>query len=690
MLDPSNPDVVYAAMYARRRQPWSFASGGFGDKGGIFKSVDAGRTFKKLGGGLPSKTGRIGLALFAKEPGHLWAVVESDDAGTVGIDIQQSKAGGIFRSTDGGDHWKRVNALSPRSFYFSKIIVDPKDENRIYIPGYGLAISDDGGKSFRGSGAELPHGDIHSIVVDPADTDRVLMGTDGGVYESRDRASTWRYIDNLAIGQFYELGLGMDDPYTVCGGLQDNGTWCGPSRGGFVFGADGEDKKLHISNQDWTFVWGGDGYYVQIDPRDSNLVYAESQEGWAGRRDRATGRFKILRPIEKEGSERFRFNWDSPIVLSKHDPDVLYLGGNNLFKLTRKGESWESISPDLTNREVAKITTVGSGAENHGTIVALAESPLQKGLIWAGTDDGNAWLTRDEGKTWENLSAKLPAPKGTWVSRFEASHFEPGVALASFDGHRTGDNRPYLFETRDFGKSWRSLASELPDGAPVKVVREDPSNASLLFAGTERGLWLSIDRGAHWISMRGESFPAVMVHDLQIHPRDRDLVIGTHGRSIYVIDDITGLEQLTPDTMAKPFALFTPRPATGQYLQPREGLWGNDRWGAKNPPSGASFNYWLRERRPEGVKLEVTDAAGHKVRELKGPGEAGLNRITWDLTLEKSDRIATPENDWGLTPFVSAGQYTATMKVGADKQKVGLLHFEWVNMTVGSLESTCC
>src|SRR5262245_15822862 len=341
VLDPKNPDVVYAAMYARRRQPWSMQSGGFGDKGGIYKSTDAGRTFRRLTDGLPKRTGRIGLALFASDPSHVYAVVESDEAGQGGIDTVLSGAGGIFRSTDGGGRFTRLNPLTPRSFYFSKIVVDPKDEKRIYVLGFGLSVSDDGGATFRANGAGLPHGDLHTLAVDSADTDHLLLGTDGGVYESRDRSKTWQYHDNLAIGEFYEVGLGMDVPYTVCGGLQDNGSWCGPSRGLAAFG-DNEDKRKNLSNQDWRFVMGGDGYYVQIDPRDPGIVYAEEQQGYLRRIDLSTGRITFMRPEPKEGTPAFRFNWNSPVVLSRFDPDVVYLGGNRVFKFTRAGKAWEA------------------------------------------------------------------------------------------------------------------------------------------------------------------------------------------------------------------------------------------------------------------------------------------------------------------------------------------------------------
>jgi photosystem II stability/assembly factor-like uncharacterized protein len=671
-LDPSNPDVVYAAVYARRRSPWSFTSGGFGDKGGIYKSTDGGKSFRRLTEGLPRKTGRMGLALFAGAPGHVYAVIEADDAGTTPIDENLSKAGGVFRSTDAGEHWTRLSQFAPRPFYFSKIVVDPKDENRVYVLGFNLSVSDDGGRTFRADGAVLPHVDWHTLVVDPSDTDRLLAGSDGGVYESRDRAKTWRYLDNVPLGEFYEIGLGMDSPYTICGGLQDNGTWCGTSRGTDLFG-ESDEKRMNISNRDWFSVWDGDGYYAQIDPRNPALIYAESQQGFAGRVDLTTNRIRLLRPEPKEGMPAFRFNWNSPLLLSKHDPDVLYLGGNRLFRLTRRGDAWEAISPDLSNRDVERIVTTGSGAETHGTIVALAESPLKAGLLWAGTDDGNVHVTRDDGRTWQSVTARLSAvPKGTYVSRLEASHFEPGAALASFDGHRTGDNRPYILETRDFGSTWKSLSGGLPVDGPVRVVREDLVNENLLFAGTEFGLFVTFDRGRHWVSLRGESLPPVQVHDLQIHPRDRDLVAGTHGRSVFILDDITGLEQMTAEAMTKPLVLFNPRPARGYYLLGKSAVWGNDRFGAKNPPF-ATINYWVKDHSAEGAKLKISDARGLTVRELTGSAEPGLNRITWDLTREKQQRIDPPEAQAaGQTPFVAAGEYDLALSVGKDKVKAKL------------------
>ncbi len=673
LLDPNNPDTVYAAMYARRRQTWSFQSG-FGDKGGIYKSTDGGQTFRRLSAGLPAHTGRIGLALFAKDPSHVYAIVESDDRGASDIDDQFSRGGGLFRSTDSGESWTRISGFNPRPFYFSKIVVDPADEKRLYVLGFGLALSDDGGVTFRGDGALLPHGDMHSLVVDPADTDHLLMGTDGGIYESRDRAKTWRYIRNLALGEFYEVGLGMDQPYTVCGGLQDNGTWCGPSRGQVFFG-ESEEKRMNQGEADWQFVWDGDGFYAQVDPRDPNIVYAEAQQGRVGRIDRRTGRIKVAHPADKEGKPAYRFNWNSPLVLSKHDPDTLYLGGNVVFKITGRGAAWQPISPDVSGQQIPQILTAGSGAEGYGTITTIAESPLKAGWLWVGTDDGVLHLTRDDGAHWEKLAWPAGAPAGTYVSRIEASHVAPETALVSFDGHRTGDNRPYIFETRDGGRTWLGRTGDLPADQPVKVVREDPVNPELLFAGTEFGVFATLDRGTHWIPLRGESLPAVMVHDLQIHPRDKDLVAGTHGRSIYILDDITGLEQLTPANLAKSAVLLQPRPAAGFYLLERGGMWGADQFGVPNPPPGANLNYWVKERNYDGAKLKITDSHGQLVRELKGPAEAGLNRVTWDLTQDKEARIEPREHQVHTVVqplFVAAGEYKVTLRVGKEESTATL------------------
>jgi photosystem II stability/assembly factor-like uncharacterized protein len=678
VLAPGHPEIVYAAMYARRRQPWSMKSGGFGDKGGIYVSKNGGGSFHRATEGLPKSSGRIGLAVSTQDSRHVFAVIETDEGGNTPLDEELSRGGGVYRSLDSGEHWERISGLAPRGFYFSKIVVDPKDEQRVYVLGYGLGVSDDGGRTFRSDGAKLPHGDLHTLVVDPDDRDHLWLGTDGGVYESFDRAETWRYHRNLATGEFYELSLGMDEPYTICGGLQDNGCWCGPSRGtvywGSGQGASGK-KVWNGSNEDWTFIWGGDGYYTAIDPRNANIRYAESQQGFAGRIDLGNGRVKVLRPADKEGNERSRFNWNSPLILSRHNPDVVYLGGNQVYRIVGATGATEAISPDLSSRDVNRITTEGSGAENFGTVVTLAESPLSKGVLWAGTDDGRIWLTRDDGKNWTEATgfASL-VPKGTYVSRIEPSHFVAGAALASFDGHRTGDNRPYVLETKDGGKSWKKVTGDLPDGGPVRVVREDLVNEQLLFVGTEFGAFVSVDRGAHWLSLRPEGFPAVQFHDLQIHPRDRDLVAATHGRSIYVMDDITGLEHLTPDVTKKAAALLEPRPARGYYMRPRGGMWGDDQYGVKSPAPGATFNYWVRERNRDGAKLTVKDSTGHVVRELDGPAEAGLNRATWDLGRDPEQRYDPPEAGFtGQFVFVPAGTYDVELKVGKETSKQKLV-----------------
>ena len=378
IVDPENPDTVYAAMYTRRRTAYSFRSGG--PEGGIFRSTDAGKTWTKLTNGLPPQTGRIGLDIYRADPSIVYAVIESDVGGS-GPDVfdNQSTAGGVFRSDDRGETWSRVNELNPRAFYFSRIRIDPKDDQRIYVLGWGLYVSDDGGKHFRAGGARKPHVDLHAMAINFADTDHLLLGTDGGIYTSYDRGKTWRFLNELAVGQFYNVAVDNADPYRVAGGLQDNGSWIGPSATPYLSGGDGEDGNASITNQDWRFINGGDGFHVAFDPVDSNIVYAESQGGELVRVHLDTGVRKRIKPAEKEGEPRFRFNWNAPFFISPYDPTVLYLGGNCVFRLTERGDRWERISDDLSRREVDKIITVGSDAETYGTVTALAESPAAQG-----------------------------------------------------------------------------------------------------------------------------------------------------------------------------------------------------------------------------------------------------------------------------------------------------------------------
>jgi photosystem II stability/assembly factor-like uncharacterized protein len=661
-IDPTNPRVLYAAMYARRRTPWSYSSGG--TTGGIFKTVDGGRNWKKLTQGLPAQTGRIGLSVYRKDPRVVYAVIESDEGGNVGSIDPRSRTGGVFRSDDAGEHWTRMGAWAPRPFYFSQIRVQPDDDRRVYLLGVDLWVSDDGGRTFRAGGGKNLHPDFHALWIDPADGDRVLTGTDGGVFLSHDRAANWDFLNNLAAGEFYNLAVDMREPYRIYGGLQDNQTWGGPSQTRFEPESWLDEPKHNgITNAEWYCLGGGDGFHVAVDPSDPDIVYYESQGGTLQRLNLATGKERVLRPAAREGAPEYRFNWNTPFAISPHDPAVLWMGGDRLFRLYQRGDRWEEASPDLTTRDPKKMVTAGSGAETHCTIVTLCESTVRKGLIWVGTDDGKVWVTQDAGAHWTDLTANLSGVSaGLYMSRIEASHHDPGTAYLAVDGHRSDVFRPFLLVTHDFGRSWKPIVTGLPANAPVKVVREDLRNRDLLFAGTEFGLFMSLDGGAHWMPA-GDGLPTVAVDDILIHPRERDLIAGTHGRSIYVLDDITGLEHWKPSTPAAAVTLFPPRPATAFHARTMSGLWGQRMFAAKNPPFGAYLNYYVKEWNGEGVSVTVADSAGKTVRKLSGPGTPGFHRLTWDLQREPRERLRRSE--WGDQPeFVSPGTYTIKLSYG--------------------------
>jgi len=676
-IDPGDPNIVYAAAYQRRRTPWNFTSGGPGS--GLYKSSDAGKTWQKLTQGLPAgPLGRIGIDIYRKNPNVVYVIIESDLGGRTRSIEERSREGGLFRSEDKGESWKRLSEVNPRPFYYSKVRVDPQNEANIYVLGARFYITEDGGKTFRNDGGTGIHGDFHAMWINPANSNHLLLGSDGGIYLSYDRAKSWDFVNHLAVGEFYNVNVDRRRPYFICGGLQDNGSWCGPSASRNLDG---------ITNANWYRIGGGDGFHVASDPDDPDIVYAESQGGNLFRLNRRTGERKNLKPIPKEGQAGYRFNWNSPFVISHHDSKTLYFGGNRLFKLTERGDRWDPISPDLSTQDPQKMTAAGSGAETHCTIVSLSESPLKPGpaggggaIIWAGTDDGNIQLTQDGGATWTNVAANItptsrgaagPAlggaslPKNLYISRIEASHFEEGTAYVALDGHRSDVFSPFVFMTLNFGKTWKNISSNLPTNAPVKVIREDPRNRQLLFASTEFGLYVSFDRGGKWLPLKND-LPTVAVDDIVIHPRDRDVVIGTHGRSIYVLDDITALQELTPEVLAADAHLFSIRPALRFHYLPGNAAWGNRFFKVKNPPFGAYINYYLKAFTGDEVKITIADAGGKKVRELTGTQYPGFNRVVWDLQFDPTGRIGAPGP--GEQPeLVPTGEYTVTLAVGEKK-----------------------
>jgi photosystem II stability/assembly factor-like uncharacterized protein len=656
-IDPSEPNTLYAAVYARRRRPWQFDYGVGAtdgkDVGGILKSTDGGATWTKLTNGLPAQTGRIGLTVYRKNPKVVYAVVQSDAGGLSDINDPYSKAGGVFRTDDAGATWTRMSKLDPRPFYFSQIRVDPENDKKVYVLGFMLHVSEDGGKTWREDRFKNVHSDNHALAIDPRTPQRMLLGTDGGVYETYDGGAGWQHLDRFAGGEFFRVSTDGSTPYRICGGLQDNTNWVGPS--------DTRSKE-GIRNADWRAIGGGDGSYCAFDALDSNLVYAESQQGYLFRIDLRSGQTKDLHPQPTEGQPAFRFHWTSPLVRSAHTKGTMYYAGNRVFRLTEHGERWQLISPDLSTRSYDRMITTGSGAEDYGVVYALAESPAKAGVLWAGTDEGKLWRTEDDGGTWTDLSAALPVKTGR-VASIALGAKDPSVAYVAIDAHRDGDYAPHLLRTADGGRTWTSVAGNLPNNGPVKVVREDPRNPDVLFAGTEFGLWATLDRGRSWFALG--DLPTVAVDDIHLQPATRDLIAATHGRSLYVIDDVTPLEELTPAVRAEALHLFTPRPVVGAVALPG---FADSNGGAvfrgENPPTGAVLTWWARGFGTDPVKIAVTNAAGQPVANLTGAVTPGINRVTWDLMMTKD--LLTEYGGEGSKP-VAPGEYTVTITQGKAK-----------------------
>jgi photosystem II stability/assembly factor-like uncharacterized protein len=655
-VDPSDPNTIYAVLYARQRTPWSFASGPDATDGknigGIFKSTDGGASWKKLEKGLPGRTGRIGLSVYAKNPKIVYAVVASDEGGTPDIRDVQSKRGGVFRSDDGGETWTRQSGLDPRPFYFSQIRVDPANDQRVYVLGFTLHVSDDGGKTWREDLGQKVHPDLHALAIDPRNPKRLLLGTDGGAYQSFNGGQVWEHLNRFAAGEFYRLNADLSTPYRICGGLQDNENWVGPSR---TYSSNG------ILNQDWQSLAGGDGFYCAFDSENPSVLYTESQEGYVHRIDLANGQLKRLRPEPAEGQSAFRFHWNSPLIASRHAKDVLYLAGNRVFKLTLRGEQWQIISPDLSAQDLQKTQAAGSGAENYAVVYSLVESPLKAGLLWTATDDGKVWVTQDEGAHWTDLTANLPAEsRGQWMSRIEAGWQDAAVAYLAVDAHRTGNFAPLAYRTADGGKTWEKVSSDLPAGGPVKVVREDPKNPNLLYAGTEFGLYVSFNRGGHWVKFGG--LPTVAYDDIMVHPRDFDLLLATHGRSLYVLDDIRPLEGFSKEVEEKAVFLFPPRAAFGRHLVPSFEEWGGKAvYHGENPPEGALLTFYVKELNGEQARVKITNAEGQTVVKSKITPVPGLNRFNWDL---KPSKEVLSEYGGEGAKFVRPGDYTVSISYG--------------------------
>ncbi len=662
-LDPSNPDILYAAAYQRRRHVFTLIDGG--PESAIYKSTDAGATWNKLKSGLPSvDMGRIGLAVSPADPNVVYATIEATDG-----------KGGIFRSTDKGATWEKRNDFDAGAMYYARVVADPKNVDRIFIMNVWLQESLDGGKTLHKVNEVNHHEDNHAMWIDPEDTKHWLEGSDGGMWETWDDAKSWQFKANLPTVQFYDVAVDNALPfYHVCGGTQDNFSWCGPTR----------TRNLNgIMNADWYVTTNGDGFRSQVDPVDPNTVYAESQYGVLVRYDKPTGQELVLQPLEGKGEPPLRWNWDSPIIISPHSHTRLYFAANKLFRSDDRGDTWKAVSGDLTRQidrnklpVMGKVWGPDAVAKNqstsfYGNIVSLSESPKKEGLIYVGTDDGLIQVTSDGGANWTKLEKFPGVPEMTYVSRLAASNQDVNTVYAAFEGHKNEDFKPYLLKSTDSGKTWTSIAGNLPENGPVLAFAEDPVNANLLFAGTEFGAFFTIDGGQHWVRLKG-GLPTIAVRDMVIQTRENDLVIATFGRGFYVLDDITPLRQIKPESVEQPAALFPVKDAL-VYIErhplgePKKGFQGDAFYTADNPPFGAVFTMYLKEKiktrkekrqdaeketakknqtlsyptndelraeaqeaKPE-VYFVVYDEGGAAIRRVEGSTESGFQRVAWDL-----------------------------------------------------------
>lgn len=665
-LDPSNPNILYAAMWRFERQPWNHTSGG--EKSGIYKSIDGGLTWKPLEKGLPKLMGRAGIKVAPSNPNVVYVACES-------------REGTLYRSSDAGDSWQemtREREVVSRGFYYADLRVDPTDENRVCAIATALQVSIDAGKTWRTISGRT-HSDYHSLWIDPKDPRRLWQGQDGGLAVSYDRGETWESVLNIPLGQFYQIHADNRLPfYNVTGGLQDNGTYTGPSR---------VRPNQGILNSDWQLVSFGDGFHAWSHPGDPDTFISESQGGSILRSDFRSGEQQSISPQPRSGRVaelKYRFNWNTPIVGSPHGSNTVFFGANVLFQTRDAGRSWEPISGDLTTNNPEKLKPAGgpvwmdnSTAENHCTIISVNESPAKAGVIWAGTDDGNVQVTFNGGQSWSNVALNVPGiPAGSPVSHVEPSRTSPNTAYIAFDRHLLDDYRPHVFKTTDGGNSWTRISSNLPDHAYVHIVREDPRNPGLLYAGTELGLYASWDGGAAWQPLLLKNLPKVAIHDILIHPRENDLILGTHGRSIMILDDIAPLQQFTPAIAAAAAHLFEPRSAWRFATPMRSYGLGNKAYSGPNPPYGAIFSYYFKEKAGEKdtLKLEILDASGKVVRALdKLPRDAGVNRVAWDLRYE-GPTLRTPpqprETEFAgppRGPLAVPGVYTARLTAGSLK-----------------------
>ncbi|HMP59034.1 MAG TPA: hypothetical protein PKD86_06745 [Gemmatales bacterium] len=652
LIHPEQPDTLIAAAYGVRRDGFSGGNPAmqFHERAGFYKTTDGGQNWTRLTSGLPTaKFGRSGLTVCLSKPNIVYAIIQTERtniralAGQGSRENADAETGGVFRSDDFGTTWKKINDLNPRPFYFSKIRVDPSNDQRVWVLGISLFASADGGKTFRADGAPRVHADFHALWIDPANPERLLVGCDGGVYQSHDRGRTWGFCGTLPVSHFFAAAVEWRGPWWVCGGLQDTASWGGRTN---------TRHGLGIGNHEWLRIGGGDGFYCQVDPTDWTTVYGESQYGVLFRVNVATAETKFIRPPPPSRGVTVRYNWSSPIHLSPHNPRTVYYAGNYLFRSLDRGDNWQTISPDLTR-----------GAP--GTITTIAESPRVPGVLWVGTDDGKLFLPREAGISGIALTERLPGPGTRTISRVEPSPFEAATCYVTVDRHRNDDYRPYVYKTTDYGQNWTPLHDTLPANGSVHVIRVDRINRELLYLGTEFGLFVSLNDGANWTRLRG-NLPTVAFHDLVVHPRERELVMATHGRGVWIMD-AAPLQQATPELFGARAFLLDPKPAVAFRPRLAPNSTGAGNYFAPNPPAGAVITYHLRDKLVDPAKIVITDALGTVMADLGGSSEPGLHNVTWSLRQRLSTAppgaTRTAAQAQRRTVFVPAGDYVVTLLV---------------------------
>lgn len=680
-IDPSNPDIIYASAWQRRRHVWTLINGG--PESALFKSTDGGATFSRVRGGLPmGELGRIGVAVSPANPNYVYATVEASPEQT-----------GIYRSTDKGATWEKMNSQIAQAMYYGNLICDPKNVDRVYVPNVVFQVSDDGGRTLRPLGEKNKHVDNHTIWIDPNNTNYYLVGCDGGVYESFDRGANWQFKSNMPISQFYDVTTDNSLPfYNICGGTQDNNSWCGPSR---------NTSQTGIQNSEWFVTNGGDGFHSRVDPEDPNTIYATLQYGTIVRFDKKSGERVGIQPKEGKGEAPLRWNWDSPLIISPHASKRIYFAANKLFRSDDRGNTWKAISGDLTRQidrnslpVMGKIWGPEAIAKNqstsqYGNITALSESPKKEGLIYVGTDDGLIQVTDDGGKNWRKVETFPGVPERTYVARILASQHDANVAYAVMNNHKSSDFAPYLLKTTDAGKTWAAITANIPKNHPVWSIAEDHVSPQLLFVGTEFGLFYTNDGGQKWNQLRS-GLPTIAIRDLTIQKRENDLIVGTFGRGVYILDDYTPLRSITPELLAKDAHIFPIKDAlmfiqTQPYGGRGKAFQGETLYAGDNPPYGATFTVYvkealrgkrqirreeerkLREKDPEGktykypsreelaaedeeeapsLMLTVRDAAGSVVRRINAAPMAGTQRVVWDLRYPAAS-LAPPRQQGG-------------------------------------------